>query len=150
MKNTLALTAVLLFLVFSFNVVAQEETTPEPAAAPATERFALEQADRDRPVMTDITITKKITGRLPSGYKAVITSTQRDEIYKVQKEYNELIELLKLRIELMEKERDHRVDALLDAEQVEKLRQTRGSLESEKEKKKPAAKKPKKISSIDE
>ncbi len=82
--------------------------------------------------MKDVTIEKKITGRLPNGYGKIVTSAQKDDIYKIQIEYNELIELLKLRIALLEQERNRRVDAILTPEQVEKVRQTRGVLESEK------------------
>ncbi len=95
-------------------------------------RLTLEQADRDRPPMADVVIEKKITGRLPNGYRSVVTAAQREDVYAIQIEYNELIELLKLRIALLEEERNRRVDALLTPEQVQNVRQIRGVLESEK------------------
>ncbi len=149
MKSNLVSSAIILpfLLVFAAAVNAQDADSPDqpvaesavakPVEGDAEEgdeapRLSREQEDRDRPVMQDLTIEKKITGRLPNGYRNVVTSAQRDDIYKIQKEYNELIELLKIRIELLTKERDRRVDSLLSEEQIEKLRESRGVLESEK------------------
>jgi hypothetical protein len=53
-------------------------------------------------------------------------------MYSIQKEYFELIELLKIRIELLELESARQIDALLDHEQVQKIKETNDALESEK------------------
>ena len=88
------------------------------------ERLPLEKAQMESPVMKDITIEKKITGRLPNGYANVVTNAQRDDIYKIQKEYAEVIERLKLRIQMLESERNKKIDALLTEEQVEKVKRS--------------------------
>lgn len=133
MKKTIA--AFLMLGCFSLSLQAQSET---PKAAPATSpvdggRFRLESTEMDGPVMKTVTLDKKITGRLPNGYRSVVTDSQRDEIYKIQKEYNEIIERLKIRIQLLESERNQKVDALLTTEQANRIRTTLGSLESEKQ-----------------
>ncbi len=132
---SVSLSTLSLLLILSVTTAAQvadEEQNATPPTVQADGRLALEQADRDRPTMKDVVIEKKITGRLPNGYRNIVTTAQREDIYKIQREYNEMIELLKLRIEMLEQERDKRVDGLLTAEQVQKVRQTRGVLESEK------------------
>ncbi len=101
--------------------------------APSQDRLALEKAELTRPVLKGLDHGKKLGGRLPNGYRAVVSNSQRDEIYDVQKDYAHLIELLKLRIALLERERDQKVDALLTKEQVATIRKERGMLHSERQ-----------------
>jgi hypothetical protein len=118
-----------------FAVIATAQETPAPsdvAAKPVGTRLKLEKAEQQSPVMNGLKIEKKLTGRLPNGYRNIVSSKQRDDIYSIQKEYNELIELLKLRIELLEQESAQQIDALLDADQVQKIKAANGTLESEK------------------
>lgn len=110
---------------------------PNPTVVPefaynGPDRLPLEKADRDRPTMKDLEHGKKIIGRLPNGYRSVVTNSQRDEIYRIQKDYADIVELLKLRIKLMERERDRKIDALLNEDQAAKIRKDLGVLESEK------------------
>ena len=101
-------------------------------SATAQDRIGVEQADKDRDVYKGLTVGKKFTGRLPNGYKEVVSNSQREEIYKIQKEYFETVELLKARIELLESERNLKIDGLLNGEQRTKLKTILGNLESEK------------------
>lgn len=126
-----ALLSALLLVGTSF-AQENETTTEAPAELPAAGRLAVELKDMESPAMKGITIEKPVSGRLPNGYRSVVTNSQRDEIYKVQKEYNEIIERLKVRIKLLEIERDQKVDAFLTPEQADKIKKTLGALESEK------------------
>jgi hypothetical protein len=130
------MTGVSLSLLFLFSVTVAAQETPAPPTVPdvqpTNERLQLEKTERDRPVTNGLKIEKKLTGRLPNGYRNVVNNKQRDDIYAIQKDYAESIELLKIRIELLEQERDKQVDAVLTSEQVQKIKQTNGVLESEK------------------
>ena len=120
-------------LFFAVIATAQEiPATSDVAAQPVGTRLKLEKAEQGSPVMNGLKIEKKLTGRLPNGYRNIVSNKQRDDMYSIQKEYNELIELLKLRIELLELEAAQQIDALLDADQVQKIKTANGSLESEK------------------
>jgi hypothetical protein len=124
-------------LVLSFSLVAlAQEKAENPAAekpAAESERFTLEKAEKDAAVSKGLTVDKEISGRLPAGYKNVVSASQKEEIYKVQKAYLELIELLEVRVQLLKNELDQKVDSVLDAEQKETLRKE-GKLQSEKKK----------------
>lgn len=108
--------------------MAQKTVTPSPVR----ERLQLEKAELERPVTKGLIIEKKLSSRLPNGYRNIVTEKQRNDIYALQKDYAEIIELLKIRITLLERECDQQVDALLTSDQVSKIRQTNGILESEK------------------
>ncbi|MDR1963758.1 MAG: hypothetical protein LBQ50_08260 [Planctomycetaceae bacterium] len=119
MKKTHLYGISLCFLfLFAVTVTAQETTTP-----PVGERLQLEKAERERPATNGLKVEKKFSGRLPNGFKDVVSSKQRDDIYALQKDYAELIELLKIRIELLEEERDKQIEALLTSEQAQKIKQ---------------------------
>ncbi|MDR2756749.1 MAG: hypothetical protein LBC20_13685 [Planctomycetaceae bacterium] len=115
-------------------VMAQETPAPsEVTAKPVNaQRLQLEKAEQGSQVINGLKVEKKLTGRLPNGYRNIVTNKQRDEMYSIQKEYAELIELLKIRIELLEQESAQQVDALLTADQVQKIKEANGALESEK------------------
>ncbi|MDR0337193.1 MAG: hypothetical protein LBI18_08900 [Planctomycetaceae bacterium] len=125
--------AMIFCFLFAVTVTAQETPAPSAGAVkPANTRLQLEKAEQGTPVTNGLNINKKITGRLPNGYRNVVTNQQRDEMYSIQKEYFELIELLKIRIELLEQESAQQVDALLTPDQVQKIKDANGALESEK------------------
>lgn len=136
-----------LSLFFISSVIGQDEESPaatETVVAPAEpERLGIEQGDKESASMKGLILTKKVPVRLPNGYKSVVTNKQREDIYKVLLPYNEIIELLKDRIKMLEMERDKKVDAILTEEQLEKLA---GKLASERHtaEKKPKKKAPKK------
>ncbi len=116
-----------LFL-FCLSATAQD-TAPEK---PKSDRLSVERADKDRDVYKGLTVGKKFTGRLPTGYKEVVSNSQREEIYKLQQEYFETLELLKARMELLESERNLKMDGLLTGDQRVKLKTILSNLESEK------------------
>ena len=92
-----------------------------------------EQADMERTKpLTETEPVRTFAGRLPSGYRNVITPSQREEIHNVQQEYHEAIERLKIRIRKLEEERNERVASVLSGEQRHKLRQIHESIESER------------------
>ena len=111
------------------------KTTPAPTVRRATfrpgERLALESGEANTTVARGLEIAKKFAKRLPNGYAAVIDESQRDEIYQIQEEYYNSIEMLKLRLQVLESERDHKIDALLGTEQKAKLKADIGKLISE-------------------
>ena len=91
----------------------------------AEDRLAVERIDKDREVYKGLTVDKKFTKRLPTGYREIVSNSQREEIYKIQQEYFETIELLKARIELLESERNLKIANLLNDEQRGKLKNPR-------------------------
>lgn len=115
-------------------LLAQENKDTETTTSPPKiqERYNLEQAELERPASKGLAHEKKIIGRVPNGYGQVVTNSQREEIYKIQKDYNELIELIKVRIHLLEVERDNNIDGLLSVEQKQRIKRYNGTLESEK------------------
>ena len=118
---------VFLFL-FCFSVIAQEQAVEKPKG----DRLAIERGDKDRDVYKGLVVGKKFAKRLPNGYREVVSNSQREEIYKIQQDYFETVELLKARIELLESERNLKIDGLLTGEQRVKLKTILGNLESEK------------------
>ncbi|MDR2441403.1 MAG: hypothetical protein LBE12_18740 [Planctomycetaceae bacterium] len=141
MKKICVLKILFIFVFFLFSTTLAAQKTPTPKTptpktptlkTPTNERLQLEKTELERPVTKGLNIEKKLSGRLPTGYRNVVTKKQRDDIYAIQKNYAELIELLKIRIVLLEQECDQQVDALLTSDQVQKIRQMNGILESEK------------------
>jgi len=61
--------------------------------------------------------------RLPPYYNRVISGLQREQIYKIQNEYISKIEVLEKQIEALKKEREMRVEEVLTAEQLTRLRE---------------------------
>ena len=111
--------AVVFLCLFCLSVVAQD-------------RLAIEQADKERDVYKNLVVGKKFTRRLPNGYGPVVSNSQREEIYKTQQDYFETIELLKVRIEMLEAERNLKIDGLLTGEQRARIKTILSSLESER------------------
>jgi len=127
MKRTISLT-IASFCVLSFAVaIAQEaEVTPVPApATAATDRFTVETKVSEAPAVKEavkgLKLEQDFRRRLPNGFGPLVNATQRDQIYKIQEEYFEVVEMLKLRVKLLEEERDAKVDAVLTAEQQQRL-----------------------------
>ncbi|MDR2115287.1 MAG: hypothetical protein LBP87_02790 [Planctomycetaceae bacterium] len=132
-KANVSVISVVFCVLFSVLVTAQEApVSSEVAAKPLNTRLQLEKAERESQAMNGLKVEKKLTGRLPNGYRTIVTNKQRDEMYSIQKEYAELIELLKIRIELLEQESAKQIDALLEPDQVQKIKEANGNLESEK------------------
>ena len=68
---------------------------------------------------------KKILGRkgrrLPAHYAQVVNEKQREEIYKIEDEYQPKIEALQKQLDALKKERDEKISAVLTAEQKKQL-----------------------------
>lgn len=121
-----------LVLALTTAVAAQE--VPSAVAVPNGDgRLAVETLEKGAAVSKGLKVEKKLTTRLPNGYRTVVSTSQKEDIYALQKEYGELIELLKLRIALLESELHGKIDSLLDEDQKKTLRE-KGSLISEKKK----------------
>lgn len=111
------------FIVFSFTaaVIAQDtEDTSTPSVS--DERLSLEAKEKENPASKDLKLEKEIKPRLPNGFAPVVDAAQREKIYTIQKEYNELIALLELRIKLLKQERDTKIDAVLTPSQLERVK----------------------------
>jgi hypothetical protein len=81
--------------------------------------------------------TKKLAKRvrrLPPRYAAVVDEKQREEIYKIQEEYQPKIELIENQLKALKKERDQKIAAVLTAEQRKQVEET---TTKEKHKSKP-------------
>jgi hypothetical protein len=108
--------------VLSFILLNAMLSAQDNSAEQNRDRLSVEQADKDGPANKGLTLDKKPTSRLPNGYGKVVDDKQREDIYKIQKEYNERIDFLKYRIELLTKERDIKIYSLLTPEQQEKVK----------------------------
>ena len=113
----LVLLSVVSFLAFSLvAAVAQETDNP-----PDEERVVIETKAKDAP-NKGLTLEREVRPRLPNYYASVVDSTQREAIYTLQRQYNELIAFLELRVELLKKERDGKIEAVLTPAQLERVR----------------------------
>ncbi len=70
-------------------------------------------------------VKKKLTGRLPAYFAAVVTPTQREEIYKLQAEYAAQMEKLQAQLAALLADRDREVDGVLDPEQLAEVTKKR-------------------------
>jgi len=109
-----ALVALATLVAFVGSPAAQEKQPSESPAAQEkqpSESPAAEKPARAAP-----------RGRLPNYYRQVVTLEQREEIYKIQKSYAAQIEPLEMQIAALEMKRDQEVEAVLSAEQLEKVK----------------------------
>ena len=129
MRRTILLSAVACFALSFAVAVAQEaaqEPAPEPVqartVAPNEERLVIETRERTTsPAMRGLRPEREFARRLPNGFAPLVNATQRDQVYKIQEDYYELISLLELRVELLKNERDVKIDAVLTPEQQQRL-----------------------------
>jgi Spy/CpxP family protein refolding chaperone len=117
-----------IFIALSFAVtVSAQETTDDvsPSSLSAVERFEIETKDKkETSAIKDLKLDKEFRPRLPNGFGPAglnVDAAQREKIYKLQTEYNDLIALLELRVELLKKERDVKIDAVLTPNQLQRL-----------------------------
>jgi len=105
--------------------IAQENiegpSTP-PAPAAQEERLTIETKDKETPAMRGLKPEKTFRRAVPSGYGPIVDAAQREQIYKIMEDYFEVIALLELRLELLKKERDTRIEGVLTPTQLERLR----------------------------
>ena len=129
MKKTILLSAITC-IVLSFAAAAQEEVAQEsvqartPAPGVAEERLTIEMKEKAGPATKGLKLEKEYRPRLPNGFGPAgvsVNTAQRDQIYKILTEYNEVIALLEHRIELLKNERDVKIDAVLTPAQQQRL-----------------------------
>ena len=124
MTKSILLSAVTCFLLSFAVAVAQEEaqeSTQTLDPAPQEERLVIETRYKDTSAMRGLRPEREFQRRLPNGFRPIVTATQRDEIYKIQEDYYELVALLELRVELLKNERDVKIDAVLTPAQQQRL-----------------------------
>jgi hypothetical protein len=123
--GSLAATVMLLTLSAGQCLTAQE-AAPSGARPPATEA---------EPAASGFTFR----GRLPAYYKAVVSETQRKEIYAIQRGYAEKIHALQSQIMEMIKQRDKEVQGTLTDEQRQRVEQLIAEAKARRAKPKPDA-----------
>jgi hypothetical protein len=118
--------SVLLFIVtsiaLSFIAAVAQETDTALANRVGSERLMIEMKDGEGLANRGLELKKEIKPRLPNGFGPVVNPIQKGTIYAIQRDYNGLIALLELRIELLKKERDAKIDAVLTPDQLERVR----------------------------
>jgi len=125
MKKTFLFSVAAFFVLSFVTATAQEEEGTSVPATAATDRFTVETKVSEAPAVKEavkgLKLEQDFRRRLPNGFAQLVTPAQRDEVYKIQQEYFEVIEMLKLRVKLLEEERDAKVDAVLTSEQQQRL-----------------------------
>ena len=100
-------------------------TTAVPATVqierPTAERLTIETRDKDTQAMRGLKPDRTFRRAVPRGYGPVVEAAQREQIYKIQEEYFEVIALLELRLELLKAERDAKIEAVLTSAQLERI-----------------------------
>ena len=79
--------------------------------------------------------TKKAKGRLPPYFADIVTDEQRDKIYEVQAKYAKERDALEAQLEELRSIESGEIEAVLDAEQKEKLKKAREEAAAKKKKK---------------
>lgn len=90
-----------------------------------------------KPVAAEEDVESKVKGRLPAYYKDIVDAKQKDEIYKVQSDFNAKIDALEEQVKKLISDRDAAVEKVLSAEQKDKLKKAKDDAGAKK-KKKPA------------
>lgn len=87
---------------------------------------------------TSATEDGKLTGRLPAYYATVVTRDQKQQIYKIQQEYAPRVKELQTQIDNLNKQRDEKIEALLTAEQKQKVEALKTEAAAKRKQGKPA------------
>ncbi|MGI8981521.1 MAG: hypothetical protein ACR2FY_20030 [Pirellulaceae bacterium] len=74
----------------------------------------------------------KAKGRLPAYYKEVVTDEQRDQIYAIQAKYEKQLADLQGQLDAAKAKQNDEIEALLSAEQKEKLATVRAEADAKK------------------
>jgi hypothetical protein len=75
----------------------------------------------DPPPAADAAKKARPSGRLPKYYAAVVNQVQREEIYRIQEEYEPKIKALQAQLDAMKKEKDQKIESVLTPEQKKKI-----------------------------
>jgi len=121
MQKSVSLFVVALITLSSIAAFAQEVDTALPNML-SNERLMIEMKDTEGLATRGLVLEKEIKPRLPNGFGPVVNPAQRATIYAIQRDYNGLIALLELRIELLKKERDAKIESVLTPAQLERVR----------------------------
>jgi Spy/CpxP family protein refolding chaperone len=98
-------------------------------------------ADAKRPVAGKTgkpTVEKsasRTSHRLPAHYAQVVTQKQREQIYKIQDEYQPEIETLQKQLNALKQERDRKIVALLTAEQRKQIEEAAAAAKAKRKSK---------------
>ncbi|MCL2005105.1 MAG: hypothetical protein FWG73_02975 [Planctomycetaceae bacterium] len=134
--NKLTCVAVLASFALSFSPAFAQNTEPfeqgatgiinqsTPSEAVEQDRLNVETLERNRnsPATRGLRPARAFQRRLPSGYGPLVDTAQREEIYRIQAEYYELIALLELRAEMLKRERDTKIEGVLTPNQLDRVR----------------------------
>jgi len=82
----------------------------------------------------------KQTNRLPPYYKTVVNEEQRQKIYGIQEKYKDRLAALAEQVKKLQAERSAEIEALLSAEQKQKLADAKNTADKKKTDKTAAAK----------
>ncbi|MGL6227111.1 MAG: hypothetical protein ACRC10_10880 [Thermoguttaceae bacterium] len=120
---------------FAFLAVVVLLTCSVVSFAASSERLDLESKEMksDNPVMKGIEAKKGTKPRLPNGYGKLVSAQQKEDIYAIQREYLPLIELLRVRMELLKAEMDNKIKDKLSPEQAKKVDKAKSTKEKEVE-----------------
>ena len=121
MQKSILLSIVAL-LALPFVVAVAQETDDTSTSAVGDERVVIETKEKGGPANKGLRLEKEPAPRLPNGFATIVDAAQKEKIYNIQREYNGLIAMLKLRIALLEDERDAKIDAVLTPSQLEKVK----------------------------
>ena len=103
--------------------VAQENgnTAAPPLPAAQEERLTIETRDKATPAMRNLRLERTFRRAVPAGYASVVTPAQREQIYKIQEDYFEVIAMLELRLELLKQERDAKIEGVMTPAQLDQI-----------------------------
>jgi hypothetical protein len=96
-------------LALTASLAQQSLRGEDPAAKPEAKPSAKERA--------------KPRGRLPANYGKVVDPLQKEKIYGIQEQYEPKLEALRAQLKDLVAKRDAEIDALLTAEQREKVKE---------------------------
>jgi TolA-binding protein len=83
---------------------------------------------------------EKPKGRLPAYYRELVTEDQKEQIYAIQAKYEKQIGDLQSQLEAMRAKQNGEIEALLSAEQKEKLAKAKAEADAKKKASKKDAK----------
>lgn len=75
---------------------------------------------------------EKPKGRLPAYYKDVVTDEQKDQIYVIQAKYEKQLDDLQSQLDAVKAKQNGEIEALLSAEQKEKLAKVKAEADAKK------------------
>lgn len=77
---------------------------------------------------------KKPCGQLPAYYAKVVTPEQREQIIKIQEEYQPRIEALEAQLRALINERNEKIEAVLTPEQKKQIEEAKAAAKAKKKK----------------